>query len=126
LSSQEIWGDLVRVSKLDQRIKTQLPLLQTILSFGESKKLTYKKIEIDPMLTTAMDSMLNCEDYSDVILVIEGREIFAHRAILSSRSAYFNAMFAGKMREAEIKRIVIEDVHYDTIYILVRVCSCCE
>ena len=38
--------------------------------------------------------------FSDVTFVVEGQKVYAHRAIVSSRSAYFRRMLLGGLREA--------------------------
>lgn len=39
------------------------------------------------------------EELCDVTIVVEGRAIKAHRAVLAASSQYFNAMFTAKMSE---------------------------
>ena len=38
--------------------------------------------------------MLNDGTYSDITLIVEGKQIKAHKVILASRSAYFEALFS--------------------------------
>jgi hypothetical protein len=56
------------------------------------------------MLLSSSSSSLYSEcgeaPFSDVIFVVEGERIHAHRAIVISRSPYFHRMFLGGMREA--------------------------
>lgn len=47
---------------------------------------------------------------SDIKLIVEGTELAAHRAILCARSAYFDAMFAHKMKESIDGEAKIEEV----------------
>lgn len=49
---------------------------------------------------------------SDVKLVVEGKEICAHRAILASRSPYFAAMFRHQMDESLSGRVKIDDIPF--------------
>ncbi len=53
-------------------------------------------------------------DHSDVRFVIEGRELQAHRAILSVRSEYFRALFKRSTWAPEQGPFVIKDYTYDT------------
>jgi hypothetical protein len=47
---------------------------------------------------------------SDVTLVVEGQEIFAHRLILAARSPVFAAMFSHKMVESRENVVRLEDI----------------
>jgi actin-binding protein IPP len=49
-------------------------------------------------------------EFCDVKLVVEGQEFSAHRAVLAASSAYFRAMFAGGMKEAEMEDVTIGGV----------------
>lgn len=48
-----------------------------------------------------MKEMLNDEEYSDVTFVVEGRPVYALRAVLAKRCDHFAAMFRSGMRECE-------------------------
>lgn len=50
---------------------------------------------------------------ADVCFVIDGKEIKAHKTILSARSPVFSAMLASGMREALANRVEIKDVTPD-------------
>lgn len=53
--------------------------------------------------------LLQDTNTSDVCFLVEGREIYAHRAILAIRSEYFQTMlFNGHMRESSDQHIPIE------------------
>jgi len=48
-----------------------------------------------------LKEMLNDEEYSDVTFLVEGRPVYALRAILAKRCEHFAAMFRSGMRECE-------------------------
>jgi RCC1 and BTB domain-containing protein len=48
-----------------------------------------------------MKEMVNEEEYSDVAFIVEGRPVYALRAILAKRCEHFAAMFRSGMRECE-------------------------
>ena len=41
-----------------------------------------------------MGQLINSSTFSDVSFMVEGRNIFAHKAILAQRSAYFDNLFS--------------------------------
>ena len=43
------------------------------------------------------------KELCDVTLVVEGREIVVHRAVLAATSRYFNALFTSPMSEKSMK-----------------------
>lgn len=48
--------------------------------------------------------------YSDIIISIDGKEIYAHRAVLCSRSTYFEAMFSHDFKETDKAKIVLKNI----------------
>jgi RCC1 and BTB domain-containing protein len=51
-------------------------------------------------LINNMRKLINNETYSDVVFVLEGKKIFAHRAILLAQCEHFRAMFSNGMKES--------------------------
>ncbi|XP_029961218.1 kelch-like protein 22 isoform X2 [Salarias fasciatus] len=51
----------------------------------------------------------------DVVLVVEGRAIQAHRILLAASCDYFRGMFAGGLRETKQKEIPIHGVTYNAM-----------
>jgi hypothetical protein len=45
------------------------------------------------------------KELCDVTLVVEGREIVVHRAVLAATSQYFNALFTSPMSEKNMKTV---------------------
>jgi hypothetical protein len=48
----------------------------------------------DTALTRDMLGLLDDPDISDLTLIVEGRKIYVHRALLFARSAHFKNMFS--------------------------------
>lgn len=58
-----------------------------------------------------MNSLRTHHKLCDVVLRVGGRDIHTHRAVLSSCSAYFLAMFTNDMRESEQNVIEMKDIN---------------
>ena len=72
--------------------------------------------EIPPStLISELSSMVGNDKYSDVVIYIEGKPIYAHKLILS-RSTYFEAMFSGQMIESCSREITINNISYKTFW----------
>ena len=46
-----------------------------------------------------LHDLRDLEELCDITIIVEGKAIKAHRAVLAATSQYFNAMFTGKMSE---------------------------
>uniref|UniRef100_K3WAD0 BTB domain-containing protein n=1 Tax=Globisporangium ultimum (strain ATCC 200006 / CBS 805.95 / DAOM BR144) TaxID=431595 RepID=K3WAD0_GLOUD len=55
-----------------------------------------------------MRHLINDAEFSDVTFLIEGRAVYAHRAILATRSDHFRAMFTSGMRESREHEITLQ------------------
>lgn len=60
------------------------------------------------------------QKFSDVILSVNGREFFAHKAILAARSPVFAAMFEHDMEEKKQNRVEITDMDADVMKEMLR------
>lgn len=65
-------------------------------------------------LVCNMKRLVNNHKFSDVIFVVEGRDIHAHKAILVEQSEYFKAMLSGGMIESQKSKIEIKDWSYSS------------
>jgi N-acetylneuraminic acid mutarotase len=66
-----------------------------------------------PTLIHDMKRLMNCEEFSDVTFLVEGKPVYATRAHLAVRSEHFRAMLFGGMRESHngaTTEIIIRDV----------------
>lgn len=71
-----------------------------------------KKLSIEKNCDIYGD-LLNSGDNSDVILVVGGKELKAHKAILAAHSPVFKAMFKCAMKEKSKSRVEIKDLTID-------------
>eukprot|EP00761_Pharyngomonas_kirbyi_P008549 gb/GECH01008561.1/.p1 GENE.gb/GECH01008561.1/~~gb/GECH01008561.1/.p1 ORF type:complete len:671 (+),score=138.00 gb/GECH01008561.1/:1-2013(+) len=63
---------------------------------------------------------INNPDFSDVTLVVQGKKIFAHKAILAWRSRHFRALFLGGMKESTQSEIEIPSISYSVFLSLLE------
>ncbi|KAH3761055.1 BTB/POZ domain-containing protein 9 [Pelomyxa schiedti] len=49
------------------------------------------------------------KEFSDVVLVVEGQDLYAHRIVLSGQCDFFHRMLSGAWKEGVQSRIVLED-----------------
>jgi hypothetical protein len=60
-------------------------------------------------------ALLNKREFSDVTLMVDGKPIYAHQAILASRSTYFEALFTHDFSEKDLRVVDFNDsgISYD-------------
>ena len=69
-------------------------------------------------MTRDVLSLLDDPEISDLTLVVEGRKIHVHRAILFARSSHFRSMFTSGMRECGDGLVHIPDAPYDAMKVM--------
>lgn len=67
-----------------------------------------------------MRTLVNSPDFSDVVLVVEGRDICAHKCILAANCEFFRQMFAGNMMESRQSHITIPGWSYDAYIAMIE------
>ena len=68
-----------------------------------------------------MEKMFISMPHSDLVFIVDGKELPAHKAILSSRSSVFEAMFDHPdLKENQLNRVDIEDVKPEVFQALLR------
>ncbi|KAG5452985.1 Kelch-like protein diablo [Clonorchis sinensis] len=70
----------------------------------------------------AMNCLRKNRELCDVVLLVDGREIFTHRVVLAACSAYFRAMFTGELAESRQTEITLYDLDGDAVEMLVDFC----
>ncbi|XP_069789673.1 kelch-like protein 22 isoform X2 [Narcine bancroftii] len=63
-------------------------------------------------LLDGLAALRNSSSLFDVILIVEGKSIEAHRILLAASCDYFRGMFAGGLREMQEKEIFLHDISY--------------
>jgi len=80
------------------------------------------RVDVPPStLVEDMRKMFNSPLGSDLKLIAaDGREIYAHKIILASRSETFNALLFGGMRESTQSVIKLPDIKYEVLSLLIE------
>ncbi|CAH8291953.1 unnamed protein product [Heterobilharzia americana] len=55
----------------------------------------------------AMNRFRKNKELCDVVLLVDGREIYTHRVVLAACSAYFRAMFTGELAESRQTEVIL-------------------
>ena len=65
-------------------------------------------------------SLLGQKDFSDITLMVEGKPIYCHQAVLASRSVYFEAQFSHDFAEKDSRVATYNDVPHDFFLMFLR------
>lgn len=76
--------------------------------------------EENPSLNQDLEQIFNNRSGTDICFIINGKEIKAHKMILSARSPVFGAMLESGMMEAVSNRVEIKDIAPDIFETLLR------
>jgi len=77
-----------------------------VLDVGRLEESALNDVAVHTLIEN-MRRLLNNSDFSDITFVVEGKRIFAHKAILVAQCEHFHAMFSGE-RFAESRKSEIE------------------
>jgi speckle-type POZ protein len=61
-------------------------------------------------ITYVLQKLVNEKKYSDSVFIVDNKQFFAHKSILSVRSKVFEAMFANDMIESHSNQYIIDDI----------------
>jgi hypothetical protein len=79
------------------------------------------KVTTSSTMTKDMKALAHQQKFSDIVFVVEGKPVYAHKAILCARSPYFAAMLLGGLREASQKEITLaEDVRMESFLLVLE------
>ncbi|XP_050437812.1 BTB/POZ domain-containing protein 9-like [Adelges cooleyi] len=77
----------------------------------ESSSSTPKQqIDYGHLLVKDISTLRLNDRYSDVVLIVDGERLHAHRAILASRSTYFSKLFFGGFEETDKPEVELGDI----------------
>lgn len=80
---------------------------------GTTKPSTTNRLgEIDhlELFSDNLSTLCLSHEYSDIVLVVEGQKLHAHKVILAARSEYFRALLYGGLKETNQSEILLPDV----------------
>ncbi|PIK44686.1 putative kelch-like protein 28, partial [Apostichopus japonicus] len=80
----------------------------------------YEISEHSNKITNGLHSLWQNRQLCDVVLKVQGHTINAHRAVLSSGSPYFFAMFVGNLCETQQEEVELKSVEKDALEALVK------
>ena len=67
-----------------------------------------------------MRRLINNSSFADIIFLVEGKPIYAHKAILSEQCEHFRALFKNGMKEASQDKIEIKDWTHDSYVLMLE------
>jgi speckle-type POZ protein len=85
---------------------------------GQNNSIQFKVPEC--RLSDDLSILFESQKFSDVLLVVNGREYYAHKAILAARSPVFAAMFEHEMEEKKQNRVEITDMDHEVLREMLR------
>ncbi|KAJ8666451.1 hypothetical protein QAD02_008113 [Eretmocerus hayati] len=71
-------------------------------------------------ISGGLENYFNEETFSDVTVSIGGKSIKAHKLILASKSKVFHTMLLTNMKERNEGLIKIDDLSYETMFVLIK------
>ena len=95
-------------------------MIKCKIHVARSTKENKDLLPLHHLLGSDLEAMFRSGSLSDVVLVVEGREIPAHRVILASRSTVFRAMFEHNTIESKEGRVDITDCTTEAILAMVN------
>ncbi|RWS25960.1 BTB/POZ domain-containing protein 9-like protein [Leptotrombidium deliense] len=71
-------------------------------------------------INDALVQLMNNEELSDIVFVVDGESVKAHRVILAVRSEYFRALLFGGLKESRQHEIYLKDIDKSTFKLLLK------
>ncbi|CAH8594057.1 unnamed protein product [Dicrocoelium dendriticum] len=93
-----------------------------VTSHAPSSRLIYASERHPQQSLESMNCLRKNRELCDVVLLVDGREIFTHRVVLAACSAYFRAMFTGELAESRQTEITLYDLDGSAVETLIEFC----
>ncbi|XP_008207032.1 speckle-type POZ protein B-like [Nasonia vitripennis] len=111
----------VRMGATSQAEKDEMKVADERIDVDEK---TEEKVDDESALRLRefddFEHLLDEKAFSDVIFIVGGNTLYAHKCILSTRSAVFAAMFLHEMLERQENKVEVKDVDYDVFREMMR------
>merc|ERR1712070_785580 len=78
-----------------------------VLDVGRLEESALNDVAVHTLIEN-MRRLLNAPDFSDITFVVEGKKIYAHKAILVAQCEHFRAMFSEASRFKEASQAEVE------------------
>lgn len=85
-----------------------------VLDVGKLEESAITNQAVTSLLSNLRLLLNNASLFPDVTFMVDGKPIYAHRALLAVRSEHFHAMFTSGMKESREREVVIPDWTYTT------------
>ncbi|OBS63537.1 hypothetical protein A6R68_07945 [Neotoma lepida] len=105
----------VAVRMAEEQEFAQLCKLPTQPPHSHCVSNTYRSTQHSQALLRGLLALRDSGILFDVVLVVEGRHIEAHRILLAASCDYFRGMFAGGLKEMEQEEVLIHGVSYNAM-----------
>ena len=109
----------VEICLPDSKTTTVFPINPDSETLRETEDKKVRE-EITTKLQADYESLFESSVHSDVVLKCGNRTFSCHKAILSSRSPVFDAMFRHSMQENLHSEVEIEDLEADTVQLMLK------
>jgi speckle-type POZ protein len=107
-NDEEGWGkDIIRRDRLTHDL---LPNEELKLYFVIKLFECIQNTCIENKVINDLHKLVNNKKYSDFVFIIDNKQFFAHKNILSVRSKVFEAMFDNHMIESHLNQCIIDDI----------------
>jgi len=95
----------------DLKVPSEAEIKEATLALERKRATT---IEVPPdTFVQDFARLMNNPEMADVVLVVDGKRIPAHRFILKVRSEHFRAMFSNGLKESRDSEVVLHDTEYN-------------
>ncbi|XDC84224.1 hypothetical protein R6Z07F_015397 [Ovis aries] len=106
-------GAVVRMA--EEQELARLCKLPTQPSHPHCVSNTYRSAQHSQALLRGLLALRDSGILFDVVLVVEGKQLEAHRILLAASCDYFRGMFAGGLKEMEQEEVLIHGVSYSAM-----------